>query len=261
MDLKKEILIKSLEFLEKDIRGKPLYRWILQGLLYSFAIWIPITIWIGYQKYTEIERLKHLKNQKLQLLSSKERQYQQYLSKLNDIKIAYMELKKYFREERIELIRRKLDKLLNQRKLLANGNNRFIVQSLGYDNFNYPLRLSSFYTQWQSVSLPDINFNSKAVKDFNDSVKVYFGKYTDLKDRDILGDVKVSLNGNKLILTFEPGKGLLKIEPIRLVGFISDIKRVPAYPAISFLKTREEFSDWSQLYIGWKLKFYKGEGK
>ena len=62
-------------------------------------------------------------------------------------------------------------------------------------------------------------------------------------------------------MTFEPGKGLLKIEPIRLLGFISDIKKVPAYPAVSFLRTRDEFSDWSQLYIGWKLKFYKGEGK
>jgi hypothetical protein len=261
MDLKKEILVKILEFLEKDIRDKPLYQWILRGLLYSFVIWIPITLWIGYQKYNEITRLKAIKNQKLQLLRSKERQYQNYLSKLNDIKIAYRELKKYFREEEIELLKKKLDMLLKKNKLFAGGDKRIIVQSVGYDNFNYPLKFSSFYTQWQSVSLADINFTSRAVQDFNEAMKTLFGKYSDLKERKLIGDVKVSLNGNRIILTFEPGKGLLKIEPIRLLGFISDIKKVPAYPAVSFLRTREEFSDWSQLYIGWKLKFYKGEGK
>jgi hypothetical protein len=261
MDLKKEILVKILEFLEKDIRGKPLYQWILRGLLYSFVVWIPITLWIGYQKYNEITRLKAIKNQKLQLLRSKERQYQYYLSKLNDIKIAYEELKKYFREEEIELLKKKLDMLLKKNKLFAGGDKKIIFQSLGYDNFNYPLKFSSFYKQWQSVSLPDINFTSRAVQDFNEAMKTLFGKYSDLKERKLIGDVKVSLNGNRIILTFEPGKGLLKIEPIRLLGFISDIKKVPAYPAVSFLRTREEFSDWSQLYIGWKLKFYKGEGK
>ncbi|HIQ26480.1 MAG TPA: hypothetical protein EYH48_04035 [Aquifex aeolicus] len=77
----------------------------------------------------------------------------------------------------------------------------------------------------------------------------------DLKEKPIIGDIKVSLNGNKIILTFEPNKnGLLKIEPIRLLGFISDIRKVPAYPAISFLKTRDKFSEWSQLYLGWFLK-------
>ncbi|RTZ60989.1 MAG: hypothetical protein DSZ31_01010, partial [Gammaproteobacteria bacterium] len=59
---------------------------------------------------------------------------------------------------------------------------------------------------------------------------------------------------------FEPkNSGLLKVEPVRLLGFISDIRKVPAYPAISFLRTREGFSEWSQLYLGWFLKLNSRE--
>jgi len=255
MDLKKEILVKFLEFLEKDIKGKPLYQWILQGLLYSFAIWIPLSLWLSYQKYSDIRKLEKIKNGKLQMLQAKNRQYQNYLAKLNDIKIAYRELKKYFKEEEIELLKKKLDNILSKRKLFVNDDKKIIAQSLGYDNYNYPLKFSSFYKRWQSVSLPEIKFTSKAVQAFNDGVRTYYTKYVDLKEKPIIGDIKVSLNGNRIILTFESKKnGLLKVEPVRLLGFIPDIRKVPAYPAIAFLRTREKFSGWSQLYLGWVLK-------
>jgi len=250
MDLKKEILVQILEFLEKDIKRKPLYHWIFQGLLYSFVIWIPLSLWVGYQKYTEIENLNKIKKEKLELLQLKKRQYQNYLSKLKDIKIAYRELKKYFKEEEIKLLKEKWDILLSKRSLLGKNNGKIIVQSLRYDSYNYPLKLSSFYKKWQSVSLPEIKFTSKAVEDFNKGVQIYYTKYLDLKEKPIIGDIKVSLNGNKIILTFEPNKnGLLKIEPIRLLGFISDIRKVPAYPAISFLKTRDKFSEFCKFKI------------
>ncbi|RTZ70475.1 MAG: hypothetical protein DSZ30_00725 [Aquificaceae bacterium] len=260
MDLKKELLVKILEFLEKDIKGKPLYQWVLQGLLYSFVIWIPLSLWLGYQKYTDVKKLEKIRDKKLQILQTKNRQYQNYLSKLNDIKIAYKELKKYFKEEEIELLKRKLDDFLSKRRIFRIEKEKVIVQSLGYDNYNYPLKFSSFYKKWQSVSLPEIKFTSKAVQDFNSGVQTYYTKYLDLKEKPIIGDVNVSLNGNRIILTFEPKKnGLLKVKVVRLVGFISDIKKVPAYPAISFLRTREKLSEWSQLYLGWFLKLNSRE--
>jgi len=260
MELKKEIFVKLLELLEKDFRGRPLYQWILQGILRSFVIWIPLSLWIGYQKYADIKKLEKVKNEKLQILKAKDRQYQSYLSKLNDIKIAYRELKKYFMEEDIESLKKKLDSILIKRKAHYGKNTKSIVQSLGYNNYNYPLKFSSFYKNWTSVSLPGIKFNSKAVEYFNKGVQTFYTKYLDLKKGKIIGDVKVSLNGNRIILTFEPkNSGLLKVEPVRLMGFISDIRKVSAYPAISFLRTREGFSEWSQLYLGWFLKLNSRE--
>jgi len=117
MELKKEIFVKLLELLEKDFRGRPLYQWILQGILRSFVIWIPLSLWIGYQKYADIKKLEKVKNEKLQILKTKNRQYQGYLSKLNDIKIAYRELKKYFMEEEIKSLKKKLDSILIKRKV------------------------------------------------------------------------------------------------------------------------------------------------
>jgi len=260
MDLKKELLVKILEFSGKNFKGKPFYQWILQGLLYSFAIWIPLSLWLGYQKYTDVKKLEKIKNEKLRILEARNRQYQGYLSKLNDIKIAYSELKKYFKEEEIELLKRKLNSFLSKGKTFRSEKEKVIVQSIGYDNYNYPLKFSSFYKEWQSLSLPEIKFTSEAVQYFNNGVRVYYTKYLSLKRRPIIGDIEVSLNGNRIILTFRPKwDGLLKVEPVRLIGFISDIRKVPAYPAISFLRTREEFSEWSQLYLGWFLKLNSGE--
>ena len=118
---KEEILYRIVEFLERDIRGRPLYSWLLLGVLYSFVIWLPLAGWVGYQKYQKYKELEAIKAQKLRLLHLKERQIISYKRKLKEIEIAYNTLNNFFSSKKIA----QLEQLLNikLRKLHKNSKN------------------------------------------------------------------------------------------------------------------------------------------
>jgi len=246
---KEEILYRIVEFLERDIRGRPLYSWLLLGVLYSFVIWLPLAGWVGYQKYQKYKELEEIKAQKLRLLHLKERQIISYKRKLKEIEIAYKTLHVFFSDGKLA----KLERIVNGKlDNFQSGKAKYIETPLVYRTFNYPLRLPKLPIDGQT--LDGVTFTSKTVMDFQTAVNYFYRKYKDLKRNPLRGKVEASLSGNEVVLTLKRSpKGTVLIFPVRYLGFISDMRKLGDIPVSGF-KTSTQEGFWSEIFLGWNLK-------
>jgi len=248
---KEEILYRIVEFLERDIRGKPLYSWLLLGVLYSFVIWIPLAGWIGYQKYQKYKALELVKLEKIRIYQSKKRQLENYKRKIKEVEIAYNILHTFFSDGKLARLQQMLDSKLKtfQSKVIDT---RYIKTPLVYKSFNYPLRLPKLSIEGQTLA--GVTFTAKFVRDFQNAVNYFNRKYKDLEKSPLRGKVKASLSGDELVLTLKRSpKGTISIVPVRYLGFVSDMRKMGDIPVIGF-KPSSRPGFWSEIFLGWNLQ-------
>ena len=251
---KEEILYRIVELLERDIKGRPLYSWVLLAILYSFVVWLPFAGWIGYQQFQKYKELEQVKREKLRLLHLKERQIASYKRKLKEIETAYNILHSFFSEKKLA----KLNRMLNAKltSLEIQKKDKFIETPIVYQTFNYPLRLPKLPIEGQTIG--GVNFTPKTVRDFQTAVGYFYRKYKDLKRSPLKGKIDISLSGDELYLTFKRSpRGTIKLYPVRYLGFISDMRKIEDIPVSGF-KTSSQNRFWSEIFIGWQLNLGTG---
>ena len=245
---KNEIIYKVWEVLEYEIRGKPVYKWFLYILEFSFLIWIPLAIWIGYSMYKELNKLEYSLQEKHRLLQHEYAKIKRLKQKIGDINEAYKALATFFNPEELQKLKKNINAyVFNLQRISKVG---LIKTPILYKTFNYPLHIPP--PPVESQTLPDINFSSKSVQDFVEAFRTFNRKYKDLKP--IRGNVKISIEGKSLILTFKRKRnGLLELKPVRYLGFISNMKYLEDIPTIASIPPEaKQFR--TNVFIGWILQ-------